>query len=227
MSNLGDYKNRIKAAEYARGKYIKYLDSDDILYPHSLQIMVDAMEKYSEAGLALSFNVIDDKEPYPQLIDSREAYTSYFLGNNPLAVGPSAAIIRRKCYETVGGFSGRLYVGDTELWLKLAANYSVVKLQPALVWWRQHEGQQIRPQLKNREIINVMYRIEMKALDDSCHLFTNSEKNTIVRFHTYRHARKILNIMIKRRKPKEAFSLFKNSGLNMRDILKSIRKINI
>jgi len=31
--NLGDYPNRNKAASYAKGKYIKYLDADDIIYP--------------------------------------------------------------------------------------------------------------------------------------------------------------------------------------------------
>ena len=34
--NLGDYPNRNKAASYAKGKYIKYLDADDIIYPHGL-----------------------------------------------------------------------------------------------------------------------------------------------------------------------------------------------
>ncbi len=34
--NLGDYDNRNFAASVARGKYIKYVDSDDILYKFSL-----------------------------------------------------------------------------------------------------------------------------------------------------------------------------------------------
>ena len=34
--NLGDYPNRNKAASYARGKYIQYIDSDDLL--HNLEI---------------------------------------------------------------------------------------------------------------------------------------------------------------------------------------------
>lgn len=42
--NLGDYNNRNRAASYANGKYIKYWDSDDIMYPHCLQVMVSAME---------------------------------------------------------------------------------------------------------------------------------------------------------------------------------------
>ena len=38
--NLGDYPNRNKAASYAKGKYLKYLDADDIIYPHGLEVMV-------------------------------------------------------------------------------------------------------------------------------------------------------------------------------------------
>src|SRR5918993_1638629 len=51
--NLGDYKNRNQAASYARGKYIKYLDSDDMMYPYTLQIMVGFMEQFPDAGFGL------------------------------------------------------------------------------------------------------------------------------------------------------------------------------
>ena len=37
QTNLGDYPNRNKAASYAKGKYIKYLDADDLIYPHGLR----------------------------------------------------------------------------------------------------------------------------------------------------------------------------------------------
>ena len=31
-TNLGDYPNRNKAASYASGEYLKYVDSDDLVY---------------------------------------------------------------------------------------------------------------------------------------------------------------------------------------------------
>src|SRR5690349_21051330 len=34
--NLGDYPNRNHAATLARGRFIKYHDSDDVMYPHCL-----------------------------------------------------------------------------------------------------------------------------------------------------------------------------------------------
>ena len=63
--NLGDYPNRNKAASYAKGKYIKYLDADDLIYPRGLEVMVHAMEQFPEAGLGISQKVVEDEKPYP------------------------------------------------------------------------------------------------------------------------------------------------------------------
>src|SRR5579875_2494307 len=70
--NLGDYPNRNKAASYAQGKYIKYLDSDDIMYPHCLEVMVSSMEQFPEAGFGLCAKV-DAQQPYPVMIAPRTA----------------------------------------------------------------------------------------------------------------------------------------------------------
>ena len=63
--NLGDYPNRNKAASYAKGKYLKYLDADDVIYPHGLEVMVHTMEQFPEAGLGISQKVAEDIKPYP------------------------------------------------------------------------------------------------------------------------------------------------------------------
>ena len=46
--NLGDYPNRNKAASYAKGQYLKYVDADDIVYPHCLEVMVEAIGRFPE-----------------------------------------------------------------------------------------------------------------------------------------------------------------------------------
>ena len=35
-TNIGDYPNRNKAASFAKGKYLKYLDADDTIYKYTL-----------------------------------------------------------------------------------------------------------------------------------------------------------------------------------------------
>ena len=52
--NLGDYANRRQAATVARGRFLKYHDSDDVMYPHCLAVMLDWLLKEPTAAFALS-----------------------------------------------------------------------------------------------------------------------------------------------------------------------------
>src|SRR5258706_11542994 len=70
--NLGDYPNRNRAASFAKGKYIKFLDSDDLIYPHGLDVMVNAMEQFTEAAFALSHTRPEDIKPYPFMLTPHE-----------------------------------------------------------------------------------------------------------------------------------------------------------
>src|SRR5690606_30927827 len=98
--------------------------------------------QFPMAGFGLSYSAIDDIKPYPQLILSKEIIRGEYLDKSLLGVGPSASIIRTDVFNKVKGFSGKLYIGDNELWYKLAQEHSMVKLAPALNWYRVHENQQ-------------------------------------------------------------------------------------
>lgn len=148
-ANLGDYKNRNKAASYAAGKYLKYLDSDDLIFPWGLSAMVNCMEKVPSAVLGLSAHTHNHNLRYPVVLQPEDAYKVYFFGGLLLGVGPSSSIIRRDVFEKAGGFGGRQFVGDTELWLKIARVNQVLCLPVNLVYWREHEGQQIREEAKD------------------------------------------------------------------------------
>jgi glycosyltransferase involved in cell wall biosynthesis len=142
-SNLGDYRNRNQAASYARGELLKYVDSDDIIYPHGLEVMVGCMQTFPGAGLGLSAHG-DPSRPYPVMLTPAETYRENFEGRDILSRAPGSAIVRRVAFEAAGGFSGRPQVGDHELWLKLARTYPVVKMPADLVWDRQHVAQERR-----------------------------------------------------------------------------------
>ncbi len=139
--NLGDYPNRKHAASLARGKYLKYVDSDDMIYPWGLGIFVRCMEQFPEAGFGLSAHSAPDR-PHPMLFTPAEAYHEEFHGRELFGRAPGSGIIRRDAYEAVGGFSGMRQLGDMEFWLKIGARYPVVTLPPALVWDRVHGGQE-------------------------------------------------------------------------------------
>jgi glycosyltransferase involved in cell wall biosynthesis len=141
--NLGDYPNRNRAASYAKGIYIKYLDSDDLIYPYALGIMVYCMEKFPTAGYGLCAKP-DQSGMYPILINAKETYVEHFLTKkgDHFNRAPGSSIIRRNVFEQVNGFSGKRMIGDYELWLNLSRNYDLVKIPRDIVWNRIHDGQE-------------------------------------------------------------------------------------
>lgn len=135
--NLGDYPNRNKAASLATGKYLKYLDSDDIMYAHCLEVMVDAMEKFPDAAFGLSA-ISDPERPYPVCINPHGIYWEHFNGYGHFNRSPGSAIFKKSIFDKEGGFVTERHIGDTELWLRLSQKYSLVKFPPDLYWSRIH-----------------------------------------------------------------------------------------
>jgi len=140
--NLGDYPNRNRAASLARGKYLKYVDADDLIYPWGLQILWDCMEKYPEAGWGLCSLAQDKQRIFPFLLAPDEAYRYHYLGPGLFHKAPLSSIIRKTLFEKVGGFEPLRMVGDSEMWHRLAQRYPVVLMPHGMVWYRLHDDQE-------------------------------------------------------------------------------------
>jgi glycosyltransferase involved in cell wall biosynthesis len=181
--NLGDYPNRNKAASFAKGKYLKYLDSDDIIYPYSLSIFVEGIEKFPNAGYAFCYNGVQDNvSPFPYEIAHVEAYRRHFFKGGFFYAGPGGTIINREVFENLGCFSGLRYSGDMEMWMKMAKEHSTVVLQPGLIWWRVHPGQEFYFGNKLNDYVSLNYKVTQNALKDGCPLsnteLTIAQQNT-------------------------------------------------
>jgi glycosyltransferase involved in cell wall biosynthesis len=221
--NLGDYPNRNKVASYANGTYLKYLDNDDVLYKYSLSYMVEAMEKFPSAALAIGFHMIDDSEPYPIFYTSQETYKAQFLGKGFLSYGPSSAIIKRDAFESTGGFVEQKFVGDQELWLRLALKHGAVKLQPSLIWYRVHTDQESNRERKNILNNDVRYKINLQSLENGKHFFTESEYQYAKHKIKQHYARFILRYAIKSKRLSNSVQLFKKSGLKFWQLLQGFK----
>lgn len=140
-SNLGDYPNRNKAASYASGTYLKYIDSDDVLYPHALDVCVRYMDMFPNAGLGLT-KWHSQERPLPELLGPFECYQRHFLEGGLFSNAPGSVVIRRSSFEETGNFSGVRMIGDFEMWLKMARMFDVALLPGFIHWDRKHEKQE-------------------------------------------------------------------------------------
>ncbi|MCX5706400.1 MAG: glycosyltransferase family 2 protein [Candidatus Omnitrophica bacterium] len=219
--NLGQFPNRDKVASYAKGKYLKYLDSDDIMYPHCLEVMVSAMEKFPQAGVGFEdrFNQ-DDKSPFPILIRSQEAYKIHFLEGGLFFVGPSAQIILKKVFDEIDGFGKNTYFNsDTEFLLRIALKYPVVKFQPALIWWRRHEGQEYNKDKHEYWVsLERYHNFIISTLNSSSCLLNESERSFAIRSRRKLQTRHLIKLAIFKGKFVMASKIFISCGLNVLDL---------
>jgi glycosyltransferase involved in cell wall biosynthesis len=140
--NLGQFANRNLAARLSTGKYLKYLDSDDLLYPTGLDVLVSMMERFPDAGYGLCSLIQDDRRVYPFLLAPEQAYERHFIEKVQLFhKAPLSSIIKRSAYDAVGGFTNPHGEGDYEMWLQLSLQHRVLLMPDGVVWYRVHDEQ--------------------------------------------------------------------------------------
>lgn len=142
--NLGDYGNRNHAASLARGQFLKYHDSDDVMYPHCLGTMAPPLLAEPRAGFALSTSGSWPGGPCPMLLTPRMSYQREFLGSGMFNGGPACALFRRDVFAALGGFGAFGAASDYVFWLTACARHPVLLLPGSLFWYRHHPAQEIQ-----------------------------------------------------------------------------------
>lgn len=221
-SNLGDYPNRNKAASYASGTYLKYIDSDDLLYPHALDVCVRCMQQYPEAALGL-VKLHTEELDLPAVAEPSTAYREHFFCRGFFENAPGSAIIRRAEFESLEGFSGKRYIGDFEFWLRIAALHSTVLIPGFLGWTRTHEGQELNfdPLL----YAELVYSCSMTALlDATCPLTEDQTQESINRLRHGFARYSILRPAIRDRRISLRRDVMKRNGFSVFDVVRSAFK---
>ena len=182
--NLGDYPNRNQAAAHATGKYLKYVDADDLIYPWGLQILWDCMERFPEAGWGLCSLAQDKARPFPFVLDTAEAYRYHYLGPGLFHKAPLSSIIKKELFDAVGGFEPGRMVGDYEMWHRLALKSPVALMPHGVVWYRAHDDQESNV---IGEFEEVYRRISLKHLHSESKPLSPAELHQVAQLQRKRH----------------------------------------
>ena len=191
--NIGDYPNRNKAAGYATGKYLKYLDSDDMVYTATLATMVSLMEKYPQAALGL----ISRTEKTSGILFPADTYRVHFFSRGILDCGPTGSIIRKDIFLEFNGFKEIRNVSDFDLWLMITKKYPVVEMEMNLVYWREHESQEIKlaPELYLQYGLQILHK---HLVSNACPL-TTLEIQSIMRKRKKEVGRSLIKQLLKKK----------------------------
>ena len=207
--NLGQFKNRNKIVDYAQGKYLKYLDSDDMIYPYGLEQLVYYMEQFPEAGYGLCSIDQDNEKLFPLFLTPEETYKRHFLEKKQVFhKAPLSSIIRTDVFKKLGGFPHEAVSGDFAMWCELSLKTSVVLMPRGFVWYRVHEEQEMQ---KTRDSVFVefeYFKVEEYYFKHSENPLLHDDKITAIELNKEKK-KKYIRWKLRKKGPKIAFLLWK------------------
>lgn len=148
QENKGPSSARNKGIKSAKGKYIAFLDADDMWMPEKLKLQMDVISKEPSIGLVSCDGYIIDMDGVIQKQITKRRYLNKkkllddLLFRNVIGATPSL-LVRKECFHVVGLFDETLAVGeDRDMWLRICRRYEFRNIGKPLIKVRYRKGSQ-------------------------------------------------------------------------------------
>ncbi len=215
--NLGDYANRNKAASYAKGAYIMYVDSDDKTYPESIEYCLSEMLKDLKVDMGMLCRV---SELCGKVLSAEESINYHFFSQQILFMGPGGTIIKKSFFDKISQYPEK-YGPANDMYFNLkAASLGQIKfLCKEFLYYRIHEGQEANngfSYLSNNYLYikDALSELQLPLSPKQIHFLHLKNKR---RFVT-----NIFKFFIKSKSIAKTFSVIQKTGFTIKDALQGI-----
>jgi glycosyltransferase involved in cell wall biosynthesis len=143
--NGGDASARNFGIQHAKGEYITFLDSDDLLVENSISRQLSVLRSNPDIGLVhADFEKFTEND---QSLGRRD--TSWFIGNVypqilsywKSIIAIDTVMIPARVFKEVGVFNTSLRLGsDQDMWFRIARKYPFAHIPDVLAKVRVHDG---------------------------------------------------------------------------------------
>ena len=155
QQNAGDAAARNRLVELARGQFISFLDSDDLLIPDAIERMMTVMDAHSEEVVVYGPYIAIDQNGNTCKMKRRKLYSGHIPQHlfESILVHSCGSLFPKKILKEAGGFDTSLPVcSDYALWLRLSLKYRFIALSKPTFKRRRHTGSLSKRTFANRKI---------------------------------------------------------------------------
>jgi glycosyltransferase involved in cell wall biosynthesis len=147
QANLGPAAARNRGVAQAGGRFVAFLDADDVWLPGKLASQLALLEQAPDAGVVYGDfyfwrEDIRTSCTHPSEFDaavrSGWLYPEILLDSLVCII---TAVVRREVFDEIGGFDEQLRTGeDYDFWVRAALRYRCLKVAHPVALYRLHEG---------------------------------------------------------------------------------------
>ena len=162
QENKGEAATRNKLIELAQGRYISFIDSDDILMPDAIERMIVFMNRESEDVIVYGSYLRIDQHGNTCGRSKRKLYSGYITKYlfQDIIVHPNGSMFPKKVFQEVGNYDTSLKVcTDYNLELRASLKYRFIALREPTFKHRRHSGN-----VSERSFANL--KMELDMLED-------------------------------------------------------------
>ena len=221
-SNLGEYPNRNKALNMARGEWVIYIDGDDVIYPYGLMALYTTLKDRNDIAIAV---MCPENENFiaPLKLNSKQIYEMEFSENGLLNRALShtiykTSILKEHPFE-IDGFIGL----DTLNRLQILKTEYCLIIQDNMTWWRRSVNQASKKLYASHR--NELLCMSKKLFNDfECPLSLKLQELYVIN-SKIKLVRKLIALVVKLQF-KQALNLFRVNNLSFFDLKYGLYRIS-
>ncbi len=171
QENRGRSNARNHGLKIAAGRYIAFLDSDDLYLPDKLELQVAYLDTHPEVGMVYTSAYCINAEGV-LLSESYRACVSGWIYNNiafyvPVTVTLPTVMARREVFDRVGGFDEEMErFEDTDMWRRISKVFPIGAISDFTCKLRTHGGNALSEQAPRVIEAAVVHYIEKVFSED-------------------------------------------------------------